>query len=94
MISIYRGFTLLDDQGIPVCNSLLPPEFDAVAVLNQMSCSNMTTLANESSKQRIHSTEAYNSTFISGDDTGMKNKGSLFSKVVGGIRDNKTRPTR
>ena len=30
----------MDEQGFPGCNSVLPTEFDAVNVLNQMSSSN------------------------------------------------------
>jgi hypothetical protein len=66
------------EGGFPGCSSLLPTEFDAIAVLNQMSCSNIPYDMEPSG------------TSTSSNLLGMKpNKkmGSLFSQVIGGAKE-------
>lgn len=65
------------DGGLSGCTSLLPTEFDAIAVLNQMSCSNVPF--DHEPMKRVETN------FDSGSagKTLNKRKGSLFSQVVG-----------
>lgn len=78
----------MDDQGIPVCNSLLPTEFDAVAVLNQMSSSNVPFVF-EHERQIETPTGAQTAVTEDKTETNLIGRGSLFSKVVRELNDKK-----
>jgi len=85
------GFTPMDDQGFSGYNSLLPTDFDAITALNQMSNS-LVQIEHDSSRRDAR---AVNETLgVSGDPdsaatSGGKRKGSLFSQVIGGVKDAK-----
>lgn len=81
----------MDEQGFPGCNSVLPTEFDAVNVLNQMSSSNAPFDIEPLRGDPNMAKEACTITSdINIEDTGSrtnKRKGSLFSQVVGVVQD-------